>query len=70
MKKRKFNKKLALNKNTVANLDNREMNGLLAGMDKPIEPVPETIRFCLSVTCISVCDSALSGDPFCVCPTC
>lgn len=31
MKKQKFNKKLVLNKETIASLNNQEMNGILAG---------------------------------------
>lgn len=70
MKTQKFNKKLVLNKNTIANLNNSEMNGLFAGKDAPIKPIPETEELCPSFTCISVCDTALTGVPFCVCPTC
>lgn len=70
MKPRKFNKKLVLNKKTIANLSIREMTRLFAGQDAPVKPIPETEDTCVSYTCISVCDTALTGVPFCVCPTC
>ena len=70
MKTRKLNKKLVLNKKTVANLNIEEMNRLFAGKNAPPEPIPETEICIPSDTCISVCDSALTGIPFCVCPTC
>jgi natural product precursor len=57
MKKIKFSKKLQLNKETIANLNNDEMNKVKGG----------TGSACLSVcgSCPKVCQTIL--DPSCAC---
>lgn len=61
MKAKKFNKKLVLNKETIANLVNVEMNGLKAGGDG------DTLTLFMPTCCCPTQD--LTGFPCLRCPT-
>ena len=72
MKTKKFEKKLVLNKKTIAHLGNGELNvakgGALVTKEGPsCAPCPATNPTCFTVcpTCFTVCPA--TGDPCLVC---
>lgn len=66
MKPKTFNKKLAINKRTVANLGNKEMNAVNAAVGIETSKVPICWVSCLGsceITCRVTCDT-------CTCSVC
>ena len=58
MKAKKFNKKLLLNKKTVANLNNDKMSGVRGGM------------YTVQLTCGAFCDTDFTCEDLTVCGVC
>jgi hypothetical protein len=74
MKTKKFRKKLNLNKKTVANLNGKEMNGVLAGAGKKASEDtictscnPSVCTSCIETGCCptDTCNSICSNGGFC-----
>ena len=55
MKAKKFNKKLVLNKMTVANLNNDEKGMVLGGGTEPLQCLPESAYSDCASICINKC---------------
>jgi len=66
MKTKKFDKKLALNKTTVANLNNAQMNDLKGGAPNTriTCPICDTLESCFATLC-TICMSI--PETFCDC---
>lgn len=58
MKRKKFNKKLTLTRETVANLNHRIMSGIKGGM------------YTVQITCDPYCDTDLTCEDLTVCGEC
>ncbi len=65
MKAKKFNKKLSLNKKTVANLNNGQMNDVLGGVHKTTTTAP----FC-QFSCVDTCRITCDCTETCTCSEC
>lgn len=66
MKKEKFNKKLHLNKKTVANLNYSEMNDVYGGGDAPAKPEPISLLGSCDPGCTDdCCTQGTSAGGFC-----
>ena len=66
MKSKKFNKKIHLNKGTVANLDHKEMNYVYGGIDAPPEPeLTLMIGSCVPGCTDGCCTQGTSAGGFC-----
>lgn len=64
MKAKRINKKLTLNKQTVANLNQREMRNSKGGATEPLICTSEPVLICTLETC-----KALQCGPSLECPT-
>lgn len=59
MKTKKFDKKLALNKKTIAHLDSVKLNAARGGIGGHLITTDQT---CCG-TCISICETCVTGYP-------
>ena len=59
MKPKKFNKRLSLNKKTIADLNNGQLDNVKGGLTQ--EPCPGTIEPCLLTQRTCTCDTCPSG---------
>lgn len=66
MKAKRFNKKLHLNKKTVANLNHNEMTVVYGGKDAPPEPEPSIELYSCEPGCTDgCCTQGTSAGGFC-----
>lgn len=64
MKIKNFNKRLALNKNTIVNLNNDEMNGVHGGGPLSLNPICITLSCDTNCSLVSSCPT-VTLDPSC-----